>query len=315
MENLFFFQKATSNLLELAGCNCEEYEFSFIRNGTSQVLHQSGVDVTRLSDSSETWKVENDGITLNRDVVINYPYFLKGKDGIACKKAELGMCIIWKNRKLSQKGYILPYKISSSEYTEIYSFRHTFLPGELSGDLVLDTVFYIKSSAEAVDSTEINLMNEEGVIVGEVDTKLIDFSNIYMDFPIFETSDKNQPLWWMEVVQWDDPTVDKFTDENIKVYINTSYAECPKIGDSIKNTEILSHIIATSYFILFSKLSDDELNRTRKDIDLEPNSICKILYYFIDLCVDNNNPLVFDNPERLLKTITFNVKRILAREY
>ena len=56
---------------------------------------------------------------------------------------------------------------------------------------------------------------------------------------------------------------------------------------------------ATTYFMIFQRLSDDDPRATRQDIGLQFNSICSILHQFIEDCEEE---LHFETPERLLKS-------------
>ena len=69
-------------------------------------------------------------------------------------------------------------------------------------------------------------------------------------------------------------------------------------------------ILASAYFMMFDRLSDDELRATRQNIGLAPNSICSILNYFIGTC--NDPELRFDSPEALMKTLQMNIRKKLT---
>ena len=128
-----------------------------------------------------------------------------------------------------------------------------------------------------------------------------------MEFPIEECNSKEQPLWWVEFSQWEDPRVDLFNKENICVYLNTYYDACPMVGETIKNIDLLVQIISTVYFLIFTRMNDEDLNATKYDIGLNPNSICSIMHQFILGC----NDLQWESEENLLKSIQMNVASML----
>ena len=106
-----------------------------------------------------------------------------------------------------------------------------------------------------------------------------------MEFPIEEYKSDKEPLWWVEFSQWEDPkTSDEFTKDNICLYLNPYYSACPMTDGTIKNVDLLIDILATTYFMIFQRLSDDDLRATRQDIGLQSNSICSIrdnkLYFY-----------------------------------
>lgn len=170
---------------------------------------------------------------------------------------------------------------------------------------------YISKSAQEIAVEEVGLMNEEGVSVGEIDSILIDFDSIYMEFPIEEFSSPAEPLWWVEFSSWEDPkTIEKFTKDNICLYLNPYYSACPMTDGNIKNIDLLIDILATVYFMIFQRLSEDDLAATRNNIGLEANSICSILQQFISEC--NAADLRFESPELLLKTLQINLRARLT---
>ena len=132
-----------------------------------------------------------------------------------------------------------------------------------------------------------------------------------MDFPVQEVNSKQQPLWWLELGDWIDPRIDLFNEDNLCLYLNSSYNCCPKLGDTIKNMDVLIEIITTAYTMIFQKIIDMEcLAHTVNDVDLEPGSISKIMFYFWSGC---DTPIDTSSPERMHKTIWPNVETMINR--
>lgn len=307
MNELSFFPVLTEELIEACGCQCSKYTFSYKDTNQEQELKQSGKNTVKLSEPSDSWKVEQDGLILKKEVKIAHPHLLYGKQGIAPQGAQIGICIIWTNRSLTQTGYILPVVDNTTPTGRTCTFWHEFLPGEIKGDLELSLVVYLKEQAKVVAAGEDHLINEAGVTLGDIETLSLDFNSIYMEFPIEECNAKDQPLWWVEFSQWEDPRVDLFSKENICLYLNTAYDDCPMVGESIKNLELLIQIISTTYLLIFKKLNDEELHDTKNDVGLNPNSICSIMHQFIL----GGEPLRWESDESLLKSIQQNVAKML----
>lgn len=301
MQNIYFYPKLTDHLIEDCGCSVTKYMFTYSYQDQEFELEQKGTSVIRVSDPLEIWKIDTEGISFEKTVSIAYPRLLHGKQGVACTGAEIGLCIIWTNRTLTQTGCILPDVDLITPQGRTCTFRHTFAPGTIAGDLELTISAYIKKAASTVLNDEENLMNEEGVSVGELESIVLDFSSIYMEFPIEEYKSEKEPLWWVEFSQWEDPkTCDEFTKDNICLYLNPYYAACPMTDGTIKNMDLLIDILATTYFMIFQRLSEDDLKATRQDIGLQPNSICSILHQFIEDCEEEPR---FETPEKLLKSL------------
>ena len=310
MQNIYFYPKLTDELLDACGCAATKYKFTYSYQGQVFGLMQKGSSTIRISDPREIWKIETEGLTLERTVKIAYPNLLYGKDGVACSGAEIGICIIWTNKSLTQTGCILPEADITTPQGRVCTFSHSFTSGEIIGDLELTTSMYIKAPATTIQSDEESLMNEGGVSVGEIDSVILDFNSVYMDFPIEEFKSENEPLWWVEFSQWEDPkTSDTFTKDNICLYLNPYYSACPMTDGTIKNIDLLIDILATTYFMIFQRLSDDERHATQHDIGLQPNSICSILHQFLEDCAE---PISFDPPENLLKSLQKEIRNRLT---
>ena len=310
MQNIYFYPKLTEELLESCGYSASKYVFTYSYQGQEFGLLQKGTSTIRVSDPREIWKIETEGLTLEKTVKVAYPHLLHGKDGVACVAAEIGICIIWTNKTLTQTGCILPETDITTPQGRVCKFAHTFAPGEITGDLELTISAYIKKAAEIVSPGEESLMNEEGVSIGELDSVVLDFNSIYMDFPIEEFKSEKEPLWWVEFSQWEDPKgSDGFTKDNICLYLNPYYSACPMTDGTIKNIDLLIDILATTYFMIFQRLSDDDLRATQQDIGLQPNSICSILHQFIEDCEEYPH---FEHPEKLLKSLQKEIRNRLT---
>lgn len=310
MKNIYFFPKLTEELLESCDCKCGKYIFTYSYQDEIFGLLQKGSSVIKISDPREIWKIETEGLHLEKSISIAYPHLLFGKEGVACTGAEIGICIIWTNKTLTQTGCIFPDSDITTPQGRNCRFDYTFEPGTIAGDLELTVSAYIKKAATVISEDEENLINEEGVSVGEIESVVLDFNSIYMEFPIEEYKSEKEPLWWVEFSQWEDPkTSDGFTKDNICLYLNPYYSACPMTDGTIKNLDLLIDILATTYLMIFQRLSEDDLKATRQDIGLQPNSICSILHQFIEDCEEE---LRFESPERLLKSLQTEIRHRLT---
>ena len=300
---MFFYPTLTDELLDAAGFSATPYTYSYSVEGIDYKLVGKGKSVVKFDD--EAWKVDRDGLRLRRRIVFEYPNVLYGRYGIACSGAELGLCIIWINSSLTQRGTILPQNEYVSDSSIVYEFDYEFAPGTLKGDLNLEMQLYIRKPALSVIPEEKSIMNDEGVTVGTLDDTHLDFGSMYMEFPITEVNNKKQPMWWLELSDWREPKEDLFSEDNLCIYLNTAYESCPRLGDTIKNADVLVDIITTAYLMLFNRVIDcGYLSDTINDVGLEQGSISKILFYFKDSC---ETEIDFSSEERMHKTIWMNV--------
>ena len=321
MRSITFYPMLTGEMIEASGISVSPYDFSYEYGESVYALQQQGKDPIKLSDPLEIWKVESEGLNLEKSVQIAYPDLLKGPQGIACKESELGICIIWTNRKLTQTGVILPVVDECSQNGRKTDFEYHFDKRTLSGDLELKTILYIKKRADNVNDDEVSLINEEGVTVGELETVILDFSTLYMEFPIEEVKSDKDPLWWVDIGAWEDPKCsDLFSRESFCLYLNTYYSACPVPSLSvnnkkIKNFDLLIDILAQTYLMLFLHLTEDQRQATVHDLDLTPNSVCSILHQFIESCPHELHLEVIESqPQKVLKNLQTNLRIILQKE-
>lgn len=314
MEKILLYPVVTSEILESSGFTSEKYKFSYSYQNKVYGLQQKGTTWIKLTDPLDIWKIETEGLKIDKTVRFAYPELLKGKNGVVCREAELGICLIWTNKKLTQTGVIFPTSDSIKPEGRTCIFSYSFEPGKISGDLELSLTMYVKSKADNVLEDEKNLINEVGVTVGIIENAVLDFNSLYMEFPIEEYKSDSEPLWWVEFSDWEDPkTIDMFTKDSFCLYLNPYYDSCPapstnETGNSIKNFDLLVDILAQTYFLMFQRLEPEDLRATIQNIGLVNNSICSILHQFIENCTVE---LPWKEPHKLLKSLQVNIRKML----
>ena len=317
MEKILLYPTLSPEMIEASGISVDKYLFTYQYQDQFYGLHQKGSSVLKLSDPLDIWNVESEGLIIEKKVHIAYPELLKGKNGVACKGSKIGICIFWTNKKLTQTGIIRPTSDIETPTGRNCAFRYSFEPGRISGDLELSLSLYIQTEAEEVLEGEEDLINESGVTIGEIEHSVLDFNSLYMEFPVEEYSSKDEPLWWVEFTEWEDPkSVDMFTKDSLCLYLNPYYDACPSPStsdsvNSIKNFDVLVDILAQTYLLMFQRLSEDDLKATKQNVGLTDNSVCSILHQFIEDCTEE---LHWESPEKLLKSIQVNIRKRLQEE-
>ena len=112
MQDLYFYPKLTPELKEACGYSSDKYIFSYEYQGEYHGLRQKGSSTLKLSDPLEIWKIETEGIRINKNVRIAYPQFLYGKDGIAEPQQRY--------REPGCRAWYLHYMDQYSTYTNWY---------------------------------------------------------------------------------------------------------------------------------------------------------------------------------------------------
>ncbi len=310
MNSLFFYPKLTDEIIDSCGLVVGKYIFEYEYQDNTYGLKQKGSSTIKLSDPLEIWKIESEGLSFSKTVSIAYPEVLYGENGVACTNASVGICIMWTNKTLTQTGCILPVSDITTETGRVCSFNYTFDPGTIKGDLELSIIMYLQNRASDVLPGEEKLNNEEGVAIGEIETVVLDFNSIYMEFPIEEYNSAEEPLWWVYFSQWEDPKVDLFDKENICLFLNPYYSSCPMVGEVIKNLDLLIDILATTFLLIFQRIAEnpEDMKATQDNLGLENNSICSIMHQFIER---DNIPLRFESDEALHKSLQIKIRKML----
>lgn len=317
MKKMLMYPTVTDEMMENCGICLGKYDFTYLYNNEEMRLQQTGTSSIKLTDPLDIWDIETEGLLIKKEIHVAYPDLLKGYDGVACKNADIGICILWTNRKLTQTGCILPISDVLKPDGRVCTFNYSFPPGRISGDLELCVQMYIKKKADIVLEDEAGIINEEGVSLGEIEYVVLDLNDSNMKFPIEEYKSADEPLWWIEFSEWEDPkTVDMFTRDSLCLYLNTYYEACPspsvnENSNSIRNIDVLVDILAQAYFLMFKRLSDEDLKATKSDVGLEINSICSVLHQFIEGCYEE---LHWESDEKLLKSLQINIRKKLLEE-
>lgn len=316
MENTFsFFRQLDDGLLEKSGISVSDCAFSYRADGTTKPLLVEGKSRPRVIDDTDYWDIRRDGLCLEKTIEIEYPSFLYGPSGIAPSNAALGISIIWSNQTLGQRGFILPadHKSISHTISTKLVFSKQFAPGTIEGDLDIQVVMYLVDQSPDPAPDEIHLANEKGLKLGTIEDTYYQLSRDTMLFPINEINDPNEPLWWISFSQWDDPREDLFSEENVVLYLNAAYPECPVMSKDIGNLELLIQIISMSYLLILNEIKspnfDNALEATVNDEGLQPNSICSIMHQFL---ISGSETIEASAPnELLLKSIQKTVSEML----
>jgi len=306
MSNVHFFPRLSEALLKASACKSSDYSFSYIApDGSECQLQLSPGKPARLDDAAEIWQIRKDGLILEKTIIVEYPEALKGPKGVIPKKAKLSPCLLWSCPKLSTAGVIKPDEVVEKPRLAA-RFRHVFESGSIDGSILLKPVLYVGEPASDLEAGEEHLMNEAGVLLGDVEPEsLIDFTGETMDFPIEEFSEENGPLWMMQFEDWDDPRDDPFSSSSFVLLLNAKHPDCPrKVNGQTVNEALLLEILCEAYFLLYEKVKcfhdDSAWDDMMSDSNLTPDSICSVLYWFSQR---GDDPFNWSSPESRMLSI------------
>lgn len=286
MSNVHFFPRLNESLLDKSAYKASEYSFGYTApDGLECQLQLCSGKSGRLIDAADVWQPRKDGLIIEKTVIIEYPEELKGPKGVIPIGAKLLPCLLWSCPRLSTAGVLKPDEIVEKPRLAA-KFHHVFEPGSIDGSIQLKPVLYVGEPALELQVGEEYLMNEPGVLLGDLEAEsLIDFTGETMDFPIEEFSEEGGPLWMIQFEDWDDPREDPFTSSSFALLLNAKHPDCPrKVNGQMVNEPLLLEILCEAYFLLYEKVrcfhDDSVWDDMISDSNLTPDSICSVLFWF-----------------------------------
>ena len=239
----------------------------------------------QLTDPLAQWYPEKMNLIVNAKCVINTPLFLFGQNGLASKNGGiLGIAIQWMAKDANCRGIKEIGSVSrSSSAPTVITEKIVFQPHQLRGILTLRTVIFLKEVGSSDDS-EFYLANTPGTILGVLDETKVIIEGKGSIFPVVDASDPGSPLWWVNC-GWDDPTVDRFSEENFALYLNKSHNDYAflNVNNGLSSSPLLKEIICSAVQILITKVLNDDVYRedTVNNTNLSEGSVSSVVYYMI----------------------------------
>ena len=181
-----------------------------------------------------------------------------------------------------------------------------FSDAKLRGDVNFSTVLYIAQSGTP-EEDETHLANEEGFIIGELDSFDLKLEGSGSLFPVFEVFEAEQPLWYVRC-DWTDPVSDSFAD-TVSININTAHKNYKYIDRMQKTfcSQLLVEVMSSALCCIIEKIrSENYLEQILGDEDMEHGSVGEAVRYF-----SNTLGWDFSTPDKLsLSTRKFFDRRI-----
>lgn len=268
-------------------------------------IDQNSYDYVKLIDEKYQWDLDKDNLLFKRNISLENPAFLFGKDGVSRKKSELGVGLIWISKDSNQRGAMEIGTFTSDMKRVDFTVNGKFLSGTFSKRIDIQTVIYLKNANEMLDLEE-HLSDISGTLLGTLDSNIILIEGDGSEFPIVEVEDKKAALWWIEC-DWEDIKTDEFNEENLRICLNKShknYKELIRSENEMKSPiflEILSSVI--NILILKAKESEDWEDIDR-GIGLRTGSIGEAIHYFLktfnleDISIEKLNRSIRENLEK-----------------
>lgn len=285
--NFSLFPIINDALLGKIRFQTSEYELYYIREDQESVLRAEAVDssvtIHKVIDEEGLWSPEDYSFCIRKRYSLRTYQCLFGENGIACKNSVLGLALMWTSSDSKQRGVVPIGEIRNSDRNMELVLNHEFSVAQLRGIVEFTTIIYLKDVGTPLWNEE-HLANEYGCLLGELDKFIIKLDGTGSVFPVFETHEPNQPLWYVKC-EWEDPTYDLFA-ETVSININTGHKNY-KYLDKTKRTydeQLLKEIMSSALVLIVTKLKEqnDYWDLTTMGEDLRNGSVSEAICYFIN---------------------------------
>lgn len=294
-KSVYLYPRLTDDIIAEGIFQSKKYTFAYTdSDGFEKELEYEEAENTSSVNCIKTdgvWSADKNNIIIRRSIALRKFKKLFGPAGVACKNAKLGLAAIWTSPDSRQRNAqkIITFGITESEFESLKD--HTFVEGEIDiefpqakfrGDIRLDIALYIAEPGTPGED-EIHLANEEGFVLGELDTFVLRIDGTGSLFPVYEVNEKDKPLWYVRC-DWTDPVADSFTD-SVSININVAHKNYKYI-DKKHNTfcaQLLVEVMSSALCCIIEKIRDEKyLEQILSGEELEAGSIGQVIKYFSD---------------------------------
>ncbi|SFE86834.1 hypothetical protein SAMN05216378_4393 [Paenibacillus catalpae] len=261
-----------------------------------------------LQDERGVWNEKTHSLIVSRSIILQKTDHLFGSNGVAGLNAEIGTAIVWKSKSSNQRGIFVGDSFDSNSSKRQFNISGEFLRGSLRDKIELSTIMYIKSPGSLLPD-ENHLANNAGFIIGEFDTTTIHIKGTGSFFPI-STISEDGPLWRVEI-NWDDPTLDLFEEQYVKILLNERHPDYKHLDFSnnlTKLSPLMREVLASSLQIIIQNVTRTiDVQSILSGTNIASGSICQVVQYFIQTFEWNTS-----SPEELASSIRKGLDKLLG---
>lgn len=249
--------------------------------GLSRLECEAGILKKPSELYSEDWTFD---IYLSRVLSVESADELFGPNGIACKNAKVGLCIMWASSTSYQRGVFDVGEVKNTSEEQVFNFSGHIEKSRISGLVKFIVALYIKEEGTP-EQSELHLANTQGTIIGVLDENLIYLDNVE-PFPIVHCGlSKDSPLWDVRC-NWTE-TSDNF-NETVTILFNsdhTLYKYLDK-NDSAFDVNLVREILASALIQIILKYKETDENFDHLDSVIEDSVADYVRLYIKEWGVD-----------------------------
>lgn len=273
------------------GFKIDDWEFSYKDTEEFPVIaenkkeYQNGYSA-QIKDPRGVWTADSYNLNVSSVLKICDCSILFGPLGIAPSDAEIGIAMTWISTDSDCRGVVYIGEIEKQKKSCEINFCYNFDENKLKGSIILDIIIYLKRAGKVLPD-EKHLSHKEGTVLGKLShcEFFIDGNGSF--FPIAEVNEPDKPLWWVHYNELADPFEDKFTEDNVAIFLNSAhpYYKSMKIGISLKESPLFLEVISSALFVIVESVKANSANDWEQIIqgeNFETGSIAQAINYFIN---------------------------------
>lgn len=275
------FPTLTEELKSKVRIQTSDFNFYYTKNDDEFLLQSEEINNNpterKIVDKKGVWTPDNNNLCIRRKYSFKTYQCLFGQDGIACSNAIIGVALRWTSSDSKQRGVIEIGSLFNSTDDKEFILDYEFPTSQLRGMLELSSIVYLKRPGTPLWEEE-HLSNTCGCILGELDRMEVRLDGIGSEFPVYETNNPFQPLWYIDC-KWVDPTYDQFI-ECVSIYLNKGHKNYKYLE---KDEQLIKEIMASAIFLLITKLKSqkEDWDATMEGYGLRDGSVSAAVNYFI----------------------------------
>lgn len=275
------YKQLTPKLIEAAKFDIALPSLSFVNslNEESPILIDDSYNYN-INEFSPEWSPMDNNLIIRQKITISNPLALFGVNGITSNLNKLAISVKIYSRLSNFSKNIKLKSFSRDDNNVVAEYEEIFEPNSLRGTI------YFEFSLITSEINKTLLYQADQVGMQLTSNPLVAYSLTVdgdgSEFPIEEVNEPGKGLWriWMN---WVDIYSDAFDSTNIKLILNNAHPLYERLFNKRNrlNSYVMNDIIVSSIILIIQKAIIVERNQITEDMDAEPNSIAKAIWYWI----------------------------------
>lgn len=234
----------------------------------------------KINEYDSIWSPTENELQLTQSISIKHPSKLFGLEGVTAQENTLAIAVKIHSRTSNFTENLILKKFGMKDSNIEFDFEEVFEPNSLRGTIFFEYYLIVHElhNTSLFQADEIGMqLSSEPLLAYSVS---VDGDG--SEFPIEEFHDPESGLWriWMD---WVDVYSDSFDSSNIRILINSAHPLYDRLYTNTNkmNQYTLNNIIVSSIILVIQKAIIIDQNIIDEDMDAEPNSIAKAIWYWV----------------------------------